>query len=257
MRHWRRDYDAISVDSDNDGNALSVDPKDKNADQLQPELDLDVAARGRVQDEAEDGLATPSDDYNREGKFTAFQAVVYAADHHTFKGLRQQGHILRYIQKEYMPWRKQWVKCYIDRYRNLGQRVNSPTETAHADAKSHLVTGTGDLLYLHQALVTIIDNKSRSYLQEAARQIQRQRDQYLRQEWLGKLNMQITYPAIDLIAKQHRFALAALPDQREPKPLHHCTGNFEHQYGLPCSHRIFDCLMNGTPLRRSQISMRW
>ena len=54
-----------------------------------------------------------------------------------------------------------------------------------------------------------------------------------------------------------RFALAALPDQREPKPLHHCTGNFEHQYGLPCSHRIFDCLMNGTPLRRSQISMRW
>ncbi|KHO11515.1 hypothetical protein MAA_11031 [Metarhizium robertsii ARSEF 23] len=260
------DHDDIPVESDNDGNALSADPSDKNADQLQRELDLDVAARGRVQDEAEDGLANPSDDYNREGMFKAFQAVVYAVDHDTFKGSWrsfvetfgcQQGHILRYIQREYMPWRKQWVKCYIDRYRNFGQRVNSPTETAHADVKSHLETGTGDLLYLHQALVTMIDNKSRSYRQEAARQIQRQRNQYLKQEWLGILNLQITYPAIDLIAKQYRFALAALPDQREPKPLRPCTGNFEHQYGLPCSHRIFDCLMNGTPLRRSQIAMSW
>lgn len=260
------DHDDIGVESDNDGNTLSVDPSDKTAEQLQPEIDLDVAARGRVQDEAEDGLANASDDYNCEGIFKAFQAVVYAADHDTFKGSwkafvetfgRLQGHILRYIQKEYMPWRKQWVKCYIDRYQNFGQRVNSPTETAHADVKSHLMTGMGDLLYLHQALVTMIDNKSRSYRQEAARQIQRQRNQYLKQEWLGKLNLQITYPAIDLIAKQHRFALAALPDQREPKPLRPCTGNFDHQYGLPCSHRIFDCLMNGTPLRRSHIAMRW
>jgi hypothetical protein len=260
------DDDDISVKSDNDVNTLSVDPNDKNADQLQPELDLDVTARGRVQDEAEDGLANPSDDYSREGMFKAFRAIVYAVDHDTFKDSwksfvetfgRRQRHILRYIQKEYMPWRKQWVKCYIDRYRNFGQRVNSPTETAHADVKSHLVTGTGDLLYLHQALVTMIDNKSRSYHQEAARQIQRQRDKYLKQAWLGKLNLQITYQAIDLIAKQYRFALAALPDQREPKPLRPCTGNFEHQYGLPCSHRILDCLMNGTPLRRSQIAMRW
>ncbi|KID81242.1 hypothetical protein MGU_11379 [Metarhizium guizhouense ARSEF 977] len=260
------DHDDITVESDNDGNALSVDPSDKTAEQLEPELDLDVVARGRVQDEAEDGLANPSADYNREGMFKAFQAVVYAADHDAFKDSwksfaetfgRQQRHILRYVQKEYMPWRKQWVKCYIDRYRNFGQTVNSPTETAHADVKSHLVTGTGDLLYLHQALVTMIDDKSRSYRQEAARQIQRQRDQYLKQAWLGKLNLQITYQAIDLLAKQYRFALAALPDQCEPKPLLPCTGNFEHQCGLPCSHRILDCLMNGMPLRRSQITMRW
>ena len=260
------DGDDISVESDNDVNALAAHPSDNNAEQLEPELDLDVAVRGRVQDEAEDGLATPSDEYSREGMFKAFQAVVYAADHDAFKDAwksfaetfgKKQRHILRYIQKEYMPWRKQWVKCYIDRYRNFGQRVNSPTETAHADVKSHLVTGTGDLLYLHQALVTMLDNKSRSYREEAARQIQRQRDQYLKQAWLGKLNLQITYQAIDLIAKQYRFALAALPDQREPKSLRPCTGNFERQYGLPCSHRIFDCLLNGTPLRRSQIAMRW
>lgn len=201
-----------------------------------PELDLDVVARGRVQNEAEDELANPSDDYNREEMFKAFRAVVCAADHDAFKDSwksfaetlgRQQRHILRYVQKEYMPWRKQWVKCYIDRYRNFGQRVNSPTETAHADVKSHLVTGMGDLLYLHQAPVTVIDNKSRFYRQEAARQTQRQRDQYLKQAWLDKLNLQITYHAIDLLARQYLFALAALPDQREPKPLLPCTGNFE------------------------------
>ncbi|KID59545.1 hypothetical protein MAN_10589, partial [Metarhizium hybridum] len=220
------DHDAIIVELDNDGNTLS----------LVPELDLDVVARGRVQNEAEDELANPSDDYNREEMFKAFRAVVCAADHDAFKDSwksfaetlgRQQRHILRYVQKEYMPWRKQWVKCYIDRYRNFGQRVNSPTETAHADVKSHLVTGMGDLLYLHQAPVTVIDNKSRFYRQEAARQTQRQRDQYLKQAWLDKLNLQITYHAIDLLARQYLFALAALPDQREPKPLLPCTGNFE------------------------------
>ncbi|EXU94915.1 MULE transposase domain protein [Metarhizium robertsii] len=210
--------------------------QNKTAEQLVPELDLDVVARGRVQNEAEDELANPSDDYNREEMFKAFRAVVCAADHDAFKDSwksfaetlgRQQRHILRYVQKEYMPWRKQWVKCYIDRYRNFGQRVNSPTETAHADVNSHLVTGMGDLLYLHQAPVTVIDNKSRSYRQEAARQTQRQRDQYLKQAWLDKLNLQITYHAIDLLARQYLFALAALPDQREPKPLLPCTGNFE------------------------------
>ncbi|OWT42250.1 MULE transposase domain-containing protein [Pochonia chlamydosporia 170] len=60
------DDDDISVKSDNN---------------LQPELDLDVTARGSVQDEAEEGLANPSDDYSREGMFKAFRAVVYAVDH--------------------------------------------------------------------------------------------------------------------------------------------------------------------------------
>ena len=231
-------------------------------------LDLDVAARRRTQIEAEDGVAGgfPICEYNREGMFKAFRVVVYAPDHNGFKDSwsslvetfgGNQRHILRYVQKEYMPWRKQWAKCYVDRYHNFGQMVNSPTETAHADVKSHLVTGTGDLYYLHQALTTMISNKARSYSQEAARQLQRQRGQYLKQAWLGNLTVQITYQAIDLIAKQHRFALAALSDQGDPKPLRPCTGTFERQYGLPCSHAILDCLQNGVTLKRSQIASRW
>ncbi|KID97270.1 transposase, partial [Metarhizium majus ARSEF 297] len=111
------DHDDITVESDNDRNALSIDSSDKTAEQLEPELNLDVVARGRVQDEAEDGLANPSDDYNREEMFKVFQAVVYTADHDAFKDSwksfaetfgRQQRHILRYVQKEYVPWRKQW-----------------------------------------------------------------------------------------------------------------------------------------------------
>ena len=165
---------------------------DESADLTGIELDLDIAARDRIQNEAEGGIsdATPTTEYSRDGMFRAFRAVVYAPDHEGFKGAWRslvesfgghQSHILRYIQKEYMPWRKQWAKFYVDRYRNFGQMVNSPTETAHADVKSHLVTGTGDLYYLHQALVAMIDNKARSYSQEAARQLQRQRCQYIKQ----------------------------------------------------------------------------
>lgn len=107
------------------------------------------------------------------------------------------------------------------------------------------------------SIVRMIGNKERSYRQEAARQLQRQREQYLKQAWLGKLTVQIMYQAVDIIAKQHRLALAAMPDQQDSKPLRHCTGTFKHQYGLPCSHTILDCLTNGTPLRRSQIAARW
>ncbi|KID97269.1 hypothetical protein MAJ_06756, partial [Metarhizium majus ARSEF 297] len=83
----------------------------------------------------------------------------------------------------------------------------------------------------------MIDNKSRSYRQEAARQTQHQRDQYLKQAWLGNLNLQITYQAIDLLAK-------------------HSLAQSTSSTNTACR-RILDCLANGTPLRRSQIAMRW
>lgn len=108
---------------------------------------------------------------------------------------------MTYISNEYMPWREQWAGCYISRYRNFGQRVNSPVETAHKDVKSYLVTGTSDLLHLHDALIEMIRNKERSYKETAAQQQMRQRRRFLGQSsWLGDLPVKITYQAIDLIA---------------------------------------------------------
>ena len=134
-----RDDDHLPTDSEIDE---STDPPNYNGHcmpQFDSELDLDVTARGRTQTEAEHGVTNERcpNKYTRDAMFKAFQAVVYAPDHDSFrdswKSLVEtfgggQRHIFRYIQKEYMLWRKQWAKCYIDRYRNFGQRVNSPND---------------------------------------------------------------------------------------------------------------------------------
>lgn len=170
----------------------------------------------------------------------------------------QQNSIIWYISKEYMGWRDQWAKCFIDRYRNFGQRVNSPVETAHKDVKSYLVTGTGDLLHLHEAIVQMLRRKERDYNQKAAEMMMRQRRQYMQQEWLGMLPIQITYRAVDLLAKQHRFAVAAMPSPtREVVPLRPCQKRFSQQYGLPCSHDILRRLQVSQPLEKEVIHPRW
>jgi hypothetical protein len=121
--------------------------------------------------------ASPENDpHSRQGMFEAWKRVIYAPTEADFEAQWKklndtyplQHHILSYISREYMAWRLQWAKCFIDNYRNFGQRVNSPTETAHKDVKSFLVSGTGDLLALHQALEMMLEKKKRDYIQRAA-----------------------------------------------------------------------------------------
>jgi hypothetical protein len=98
----------------------------------------------------------------REGMFSEWKRVVFAEDEGAFylawaamksTYAATQNHLLQYISKEYMLWREQWACCFIKRYCNFGQRVNSPVETAHKDVKSFLLSGTSDLLHLHNAIL--------------------------------------------------------------------------------------------------------
>lgn len=117
---------------------------------------------------------------------------------------------LDYIFKVYIPLREEWAECFIRRYRNFGQRVNSPVETAHKDVKSYLLNGTGDLFHLHNALIQMIEKKRRVYEQKSAAQKIQQRHKYAGQQWLGQLTFQIGYTAIDLLAERHRYVLLSI-----------------------------------------------
>jgi hypothetical protein len=162
-----------------------------------------------------------------------------------------------------MPYREQWAQCFIQRYRNFGQRVNSPCETAHKDVKSFLLTGQGDLTLLHRALEQMLEKKERAYVEKAASMMQRQKVEYLNRPWLGALATQLTYSAVDLLAKQHRKAAAAMLPIN-PVPLPPCTGNFTQQMALPCAHRIKEVLDvenegngEGIALTKDEIHPRW
>lgn len=201
--------------------------------------------------------------------FLAWQRVVYAEEEDEFEVSwaamkaeysSKQNHILRYISKEYMPYREQWARCFIKRYRNFGQRVNSPVETAHKDVKSFLITGTGDLLHLHNAICLMLAKKERDYDQNAARMQIRQRQRFINQQhWLGNIPMTVCYVAVDLLAQQHRLAVAAMPSPSIPFPdrLEPCSGTFTQQYALPCAHVILKKLEDSEPLCKEDVHPRW
>jgi hypothetical protein len=208
-------------------------------------------------------------EYSPAGFFQAWKQVVFAFEEKVFEAKwkemidtfgQHQNHILLYITKQYMPYREQWAECFIRRYRNYGQRVNSPVETAHKDVKSYLITGTGDLLHLHEAIVQMLDRKERDYLVKAAQMLQRQRLLFLNRDWLGELGTQVSYAAIDLLADQHRRAYAALTMPLEPSvQLSRCPEEcfFTQRYALPCAHYIKRSLEVGKPILKEAIHPRW
>lgn len=156
-----------------------------------------------------------------------------------------------------MPWREQWAKCFIDRYRNFGQRVNSPVKTAHKDLKSYLVTGTGDLLHLYTCIKQMLRRKDRDYQQRAAEMMMRQRREYIPQELVAKLATQISCAAIDLLAHQHRLVLSHVKAKDQGKLIPLCSSRFMQQYTLPYSHFILEQLEAKEPLKKEAVHPRW
>jgi hypothetical protein len=281
FKYW---FDPAAADA-------AFDPDGPNSDEGDDTFDDDLNTRNSTQLEAEAGVGdvpTHSDDnYSREGMFRAWQWVIYAPSEPDFESAwlalnktfgQQQSHIIRYIHKEYLPWKRQWVKCYIDHYRNFGLRVNSPTETAHKDVKSYLVSGFTDLLQLHLSLVQMMERKERDYRQNAGIMRQRQRREVvgLGRKWLGNVPLQVTHAAVDIVIHKQRQAARALraelaieeaaasgrpaPEGEDEHLLPpcddiHCTT--WNQYALPCSHTILEKMRAAEPLSKELFAPRW
>lgn len=96
----------------------------------------------------------------------------------------------------------------------------------------------------------------------------RVRRTYLGREWLGRLTMVCSYKAIDLLAIEHRKALACIPSPSRPFPriLRPCPVggcHFAKQYGLPCAHKILKNIEvseeqpRGVELQVTEVDTHW
>ena len=213
---------------------------------------------------------------SREGMYEAWKKVTYAPTESDFQEKWKkfistygstQTMIVKYIISEYLPWREQWAKCFIDRYRNFGQRVNSPVETAHKDVKSYLLTGKSDILGLHTALVQMLEKKERDYHQNAAAAAIRVKRKYMTREWLGVLPLQIAPVAVKQLVLQYRVAEATVQEAQKnvrlqggPLELPVCPDDcyFTQKYALPCAHFIAQRLVPAlVPLTKDLVHPRW
>jgi len=62
-----------------------------------------------------------------------------------------QGGVLQYLEREWLPLREQWADYCIDRHLNFSQSTTSQTEASNANIKSYLVTGNSDFHRLTKA----------------------------------------------------------------------------------------------------------
>lgn len=160
-----------------------------------------------------------------------------------------------------MCWKAQWAAYEIAAFRNYGQRTTSPTEVTHRHLKGFLMTSTGHLLHLHNAINLMLDEKTRTYIERLAEMDMKNRRQYMNKPWLGYMSLHLTVPALELISKQGIYAEIAFNAEKEGDPsaekrLRPCSHNFTQQYGLPCSHKIKQLMDTNTAMQRSDAHPR-
>jgi hypothetical protein len=117
---------------------------------------------------------------------------------------------LDYISNTYLPVRHQWANCFISQYENFGVRTNSPTETAHKDLKSYVITGSSDLYAVSKAVEEMIRNKARTYTEKVAEMETRTRYEYLRRDWLRTVSKEVGMKELDLMNRQRQKAYSVI-----------------------------------------------
>jgi hypothetical protein len=205
--------------------------------------------------------------HTREGFLTVWRSILYAPTKDDFKDawtylidiFGAQEDLLTYIQVTLMPVRRQWAQCWICKNLNFGLRVTSPTESAHSDLKSYLVTGKADLFTVGKSVAQMVADILENYFQKLARDEITIRQEYIHREWLGDIPKKLTNKAIELIIRQYRFAIQAVPVEGCPSPpvLRPCRQQFTTQFGLPCSHIILTYLTDKKPLEADLAHPFW
>ena len=277
---WKKEEGEEDNDDDNEGPNKPADnkasanaPTPSAADKARPPVAAAAAADDNdAANEARPPVAAaaqqPREDplkYSKEGLKRAWARVMYAEDkagyRKAWKALttlfeERQGAIVSYLLSVYIPLGDQFLQCRIKRYRNYSQRTNSPTKTAHKDVKSHLLTGTGDLLHLNEAIVQMLAKKEQDYKQIAARQEMQLRQRFVSRGWLRPLPTQVGYVAVNLLAKQYRLAESSVKgNTRLPPCGESCT--FTQQYALPYAHFLKRVILSEAELTKEVIHPRW
>ncbi|KAG5966963.1 hypothetical protein E4U58_002384 [Claviceps cyperi] len=127
----------------------------------------------------------------------------------------------------------------------------APTEAAHKTLKSNLVDGRGDLLFLYDGAMRMLDTQKDGFEKLKSDQMANIPTDNLPKAWLGGLLRQIFPSAIKLISEQHHYAVASRLDGNT---LDRCEMpcQFQKQYGLPCAHTILGLLDHDQALTRDR-----
>lgn len=170
----------------------------------------------------------------------------------------QQDAIISYLQTIYLPFRHQWATCFTRQYRNFGVKVTSRTEASHKEIKSYLRNTFADLLFLAQRIKQLVTDCERAFKAREAEEAVRMVRDHQKHLWLGNMRAKLSRKAVSLVIQQREIVIKALKSNpSNANPLRPCTRQFSEQFGLPCSHKIYELLLQNQALDFTMADPHW
>lgn len=134
------------------------------------------------------------------------------------------------------------------------------TKSSNFNVKGYLLNSNSNFFRLVKALREMCSDHKRRMAQMIAEQEKRVRQIYLSQHYLGQLPRQVSYYALDQIAKEHRVALKAIPSYTcAAEDIGQCTSDctVKDQKRLPCCHLILARLKQKSLLKLADVDPHW
>lgn len=148
-----------------------------------------------------------------------------------------------------MPWKRLFIRAYIDQYPHFGNTVTSRVEGAHSKLKSSLKVSTGDLKVVFEKIHLLLCNEHMEH--DGALSRDRVRTPHTAKDPLYS----------QLLGRISNFALGKIWQQRHRlvalEPLPPCTRMFSQSMGLPCAHQIQERLQQQQTLLLEDVHRHW
>lgn len=243
-----------------------VEEVDETDDHVDPIFrDLVAAARREDHCVTLDSLPTKVED-SPTGFLELWKHLCYAATPDDFvaawvkilEDFSQQEAIISYLQTTYLPFRHQWATCFTRQYRIFGVQVTSRTEASHKEIKSYLRNTFADLLFLAQRIKQLVTDCERAFKAREAEEAVRMVRDHQKHLWLGNMRAKLSRKAVSLVIQQREIVIKALKSNPgDANPLRPCTRQFSKQFGLPCSHKIHELLLQNQALDFTMADPNW
>lgn len=163
-------------------------------------------------------------------------------------------HIGLYIEEHIWPQRQKWAKCYTNKILHFDNITTSRGEGGHRVVKERLQFSTGDLHTVLGKLERLLIDQHHNYngkIEEAKARLPKK---LRNRPFMRDLTAYVSPKALNLVVDQYLRVSA------QPTAIVACTGTFTATMGLPCAHRIQECLYDqasGRILKLEDIHPHW
>ena len=170
-----------------------------------------------------------------------------------------QNRLLEYLEKQYIPYRHQFVQYSTQMFKNFGIRSTSPTEGSHASLKKNMRNRLISLFQLERSIAATLADKQKKFNSQLAKEKIFRLQKYARIPLFSQICTQVSFKALELLYEQYLRAYEVYKHrQRNPPPsLPRCTSGFWLQMGLPCQHKILERLEIVGPLQLEDCDHHW